>query len=194
MLAQLTGKSIRRRDRDTMPVAVKTPREEFGQLFHKMGWNKGVEVGVNKGTYSTILCKTHPDIELYCIDPWGESPRLKRKYEMCQRKFANYNVKLMKMTSMEAVKEFEDNSLDFAYIDGNHTFDFVMTDIIFWSYKVRPCGIIACHDYFALQSAGVVKAVDTYCFCHNIRPYYVTREIYPTAFWIKPKVTNVHWG
>jgi len=183
IIAQVTGISIRKRDHDTMPAAVKTLREDFGRLFRKLGLNKGVEVGVNTGTYSQMLCEKHPDIELFCIDTWQRYPG---RYRRARRKLRPYNATLIQSDSMEALNRFEDDSLDFAYIDANHTFDYVMADIIFWSRKVRQFGIIACHDYFAIQDGGVVQAVDAYTFCHNIRPWYVTREVFPSVFWVKP--------
>ena len=39
------------------------------------------------------------------------------------------------MRSEEAVPTIQDESLDFVYIDGNHTFDDVMFDLILWSRK-----------------------------------------------------------
>ena len=49
---------------------------------------------------------------------------------------------------MEAVKDFEDGSLDFVYIDGNHDFLHATEDIWWWAKKVRNGGVIAGHDYW----------------------------------------------
>ena len=87
---------------------------------------------------------------------------------------------------MDALADFEDSSLDFVFIDGNHTFDYAVSDIIYWSYKVRKGGIVAAHDYYAFAKNGVMKAVDAYTHCHHIDPWYVTYEHVPTAFWFKP--------
>lgn len=87
---------------------------------------------------------------------------------------------------MEALKDFSDDFLDFVYIDANHEFDYCCPDIIFWSQKVRSGGIVACHDYFHHVRGGVVHAVNAYTASHNIQPWYVTREVFPTAFWVKP--------
>jgi len=187
------GLSKRKTARDTMPVGVKIERIVLGELFYKTGLNYGVELGVNRGTYSKFLCETHPDLQLTCIDKWhSDDPKPKRqkrqdeKYERAVKKLKPWNVKFIRKHSMDALSDFADNALDFIYIDAGHDFDNVMPDIIFWSKKVRPGGMIACHDYFALTGGGVVKAVDSYTFCHNIHPYYVTRELFPTAFWVKP--------
>ena len=51
------------------------------------------------------------------------------------------------MTSLEAAKQFEDNSLDFVYIDACHQYDDVVEDIKLWEPKVRPGGWIGGHDF-----------------------------------------------
>lgn len=61
--------------------------------------------------------------------------------------------------SLEAVCEFEDESLDFVFIDAAHDYESVKADIESWIHKVKPKGIIAGHDYL---SPGVKKAVDEY--------------------------------
>lgn len=49
---------------------------------------------------------------------------------------ANYpQIIKMKKTSMEALNDFEDASVDFVYIDAIHTYEGVCADIIGWSKK-----------------------------------------------------------
>jgi predicted O-methyltransferase YrrM len=70
--------------------------------------------------------------------------------------------------SMDAVDDIPDNSLDFVFIDANHAFDYVMLDLIYWTKKVRPGGIVSGDDYFHFKKAGVVEAVDAYTKAHGI--------------------------
>ena len=86
---------------------------------------------------------------------------------------------------MDAAKEIDPSSLDFAYIDADHSFDFVIEDIIHWSNRVRSGGVVACHDYHHGRNVDVVYAVDAYTRAHHIDPWYVTKESQPTAYWIK---------
>ena len=61
------------------------------------------------------------------------------------------------MTSVDASKIIEDNSIDFIYIDANHID--VATDLKCWFPKLKEGGIIAGHDY-----GGKVKEdVDKFC-------------------------------
>ena len=67
--------------------------------------------------------------------------------------------------SNEAYLDFEDNSIDAIYIDGNHTYDGVKEDIIYWSPKVKPGGLIVGDDY--LTFSEVRKAVKELFPNHN---------------------------
>ncbi len=167
-------------------------RNDLAKLLGALNYNRGVEIGVRKGVFSRKLCKYNRNLELFSIDPWGEY--LEGKYyqelqdslhKQAVEALIPFNATIIKKTSMEALADFEDESLDFAYIDGNHKFDYVAPDIIYWSQKVRKNGIVAVHDYYNGE-VGVGQAVDAYTRAWDIRPWYVTKELQPTAFWVKP--------
>lgn len=183
---------------DCMPIAAKNcNRLTLADCWNKLGYKLGAEIGVNKADYSLELLNRIPDCHLICVDIWEEykyNIRTKndqdKNYQIaCNRLqpfIDNGRVTILKMSSMQAVEQYYDNSLDFVFIDGDHTFDYCCMDIIRWSQKVRSGGMIGVHDYLAMRKGGVMKAVEAYTHCHNISPWFVTREIIPTAFWIKP--------
>ena len=63
------------------------------------------------------------------------------------------NLKVIKKSSLEAVKDFDDGSIDMVFIDGGHSYEEVKDDIIAWLPKCKKmlCG----HDlpYESVQSA-----------------------------------------
>ena len=61
-----------------------------------------------------------------------------------------------------------DKTLDFVFIDGDHTFNNVMLDILLWTPKVRKGGIISGHDYYSHKAGGVIPAVNAYCEANKI--------------------------
>ena len=71
------------------------------------------------------------------------------------------------MTSEEASKHFENESLDFVFIDGLHDYESVKNDISYWYPKVKVGGIISGHDYCA--GWGVMPAVDEWCTSNNYK-------------------------
>jgi len=152
------------------------------------GFKKGVEVGVYKAEFTEHFAKA--GLEIYGVDPWmgqgyeGHEHRQERQdvlYAHAQRVVTPYpNCKLIRKTSADASKDFEDESLDFIYIDGNHGLKYVIEDLWNWSPKIRKGGIIAGHDWghkphpridsFCLH---VTPAVDAWTTCMHIDNWYV---------------------
>ena len=81
-------------------------------------------------------------------------------YERVKKIFENNNkCKIIKNTSENAVKLFENNSLDIVFIDAEHTYPKVKQDINNWLEKVKNKGYLTGHDY-SLTFFGVIKAVN----------------------------------
>ena len=167
-------------------------RNDLAGLIGRLGLKIGVEVGVRKGDFSEVLCKNISEIKLSCVDPWDayyhfDKEYGKQNYEIAKEKLSPYGAALIKSLSVDAAPLFEDNSLDFVYIDGDHRFDAVMIDLILWGQKVRPGGIISGHDYYRFRNGGVVPAVDVYTHCHYINEWFITDEKEASFFFVKPE-------
>jgi predicted O-methyltransferase YrrM len=65
-------------------------------------------------------------------------------------------IRTIKGDSLVVHELFEEGSIDFLFIDGNHTYDHVQKELEFWIPKIKKGGAIAGHDYFE----GVKRAVD----------------------------------
>ena len=66
---------------------------------------------------------------------------------------------------MDAVKDFDDESLDFVYIDGNHLYPAVKKDIDLWWPKVKAGGVMGGHDYDIVSSS---HNIDTYLYTFRV--------------------------
>jgi predicted O-methyltransferase YrrM len=119
---------------------------------------------------------------------------LERQYEESKSRLAPYDCAVIRKTSMEAVKDFEDESIDFVYIDGNHTQKYVLEDIEEWSKKVKKGGVISGHDYVVFKQREInhVKSVvNQYAKEHDIKLYILgrrdegKRDLFRSWFWIK---------
>jgi hypothetical protein len=157
-------------------------RIDLAKHFNELGFKKGAEIGVADGRYAEILCQEIPGLTLFGIDPWMPYKGNWRSeeyqagaYKKAKERLDKYDVRLIHHTSIGAYIDefgedyFEDDSLDFVFIDGCHTFDNVMLDIILWSRKVKKGGIVSGHDYYHHKAGGVIPAVDTYIKAHNIK-------------------------
>ena len=168
-------------------------REDLYDVMNEMGcFTRGCEVGVAQATNAKEMLNRIDWLKLFCVDPWHKyanwsQEKMDLRYQRATRKLKPYGERatIIRKTSMAAVGQFKDGSLDFVYLDGFHDFDWIMSDMIFWIPKVRPGGIIAGHDYYPFYRAGVITAVDAYVKAHNITQWYVTRERHSSFFWVK---------
>lgn len=168
-------------------------RDTFAELLGELNFNKGAEVGVQSGMYSEVLLVKNPNLHLQCVDPWSAYLKVSDEqsevaYQLAIKRLEPYKdrVTFVRKPSVEASRDFPDNSLDFVYIDGAHDFDNVMLDILHWVPKVKRGGIISGHDYYVFFRGGVIKAVDYYIAAHGISMWYVTKELLRTWFWVNP--------
>jgi len=68
-------------------------------------------------------------------------------------------VNLIKGHSLDVVNKYEDESIDFCFIDGSHEYEDVKKDIEAYLPKVKSGGILAGHDYDKIWD-GVIRGVD----------------------------------
>jgi len=105
-----------------------------------------IEVGCFSGVSSRIFalgCR-----ELHCVDPYSW-PAVFEAEKIFDSIMPDYpNIKKIKMTSAEASKLYEEDSVDFIYIDADHTYDAVIEDIDSWISKVKKGGYLAGHDIY----------------------------------------------
>ena len=165
-------------------------RDDLPQFFIEMGFKIGAEIGVKKGEFSEKFCQA--GLSLYAIDPWlsypdyggSETPTetdyFNGLYEQTKKRLSPYSKsKIIRKTSMEAASDIPDNSLDFVYIDSNHQLMYVIEDLVIWSKKVKPGGIISGHDYIYTNprtQAGtvhVIYALNAYTQAYKIQNWYL---------------------
>ena len=138
----------------------------------------GAEVGVYDGKMSGALFKLIPMLRLYMIDRWtaytpdqvagdpaARMPKIGRK-EWKKIRAAAFAVAakykdrstIFRMDSVEAASYIPDASLDFVFIDGDHSYEGCKRDIMAWMPKVKPGGWLMGHDYTIRP--GIKRAVD----------------------------------
>lgn len=151
------------------------------------GPRRGVEVGVWRGEMSASLLRLKPDLFLYMVDNWLPSEERPESYRLsgdirsqddaetmadAARKAIAWTEawedrrKIFLGDSLDAADYFDDGSLDFVFLDAEHTYEAVSADIVAWLPKIRSGGLMSGHDYSppGVHSKrgwpGVVRAVD----------------------------------
>jgi predicted O-methyltransferase YrrM len=129
-----------------------------------------VEIGVWKGKSAAFMAveiiNSGKNIRFDCVDTWEGSeehidpnsgffePNLVNDKDWLYKHFLE-NISPVKeiitpirKPSLEAVKLYDDESLDFVFIDAAHDYENVLKDIQAWYHKVKPItGVISGHDY-----------------------------------------------
>ena len=149
-------------------------RKTLYEGFRTTELKVGAEIGVAYGHNSINILETIPSLQLlYLVDPWAGVVRTKEFYQSVKDKaYKNLLPHSDRVTIMDTTSQMAAPSipwpLDFVYIDGDHSYDAVMLDIILWGRKVRPGGFLAGHDYVRTRKHGVYRAVNDYANYHNI--------------------------
>lgn len=174
-------------DTKRMPIEIpNVGRNDLAKLFAELGFKIGVEVGVECGVFTEVLCRANPQAKIYGVDAWKayagyrdhvSQIKLEGFFGIATQRTASFNCELIRKFSLDAVKEFPRDLLDFVYIDGNHELPFVMNDIIEWSRRVRPGGVISGHDYYKStrfdKKNHTVFAVNCYTEAYQVRPWFL---------------------
>jgi hypothetical protein len=125
----------------------------------------GAEIGTASGDNALSLLQELQIKKLFLIDPYipyveGGRPLSFQETEQAARdKLSEFSQTVwLHKTSSDAVKDVQE-PLDFVYIDGNHSYEYVKQDIANYYPLVKQGGVIGGHDYIARHDVGIYRAV-----------------------------------
>jgi hypothetical protein len=180
LIANRKPNAVEVRAHDILSRLPQGPKSAESRLF-------GAEIGVFTGALSALLLD-RPDLNLIMVDSWkgdgkdyiGDSgdwhSRLSQakqdEYRKCAERIAaeaGHRARVLAMPSNEAVHFVPDASLDFVFIDADHSYEGCKRDVEMWARKVKPGGLLSGHDYgnTDFEDFGVTRAVDEYVAAHN---------------------------
>lgn len=188
-------------------------RDLVGQMLQQLGFQTGVELGVQRGHYAKAILDAWPKCQkYYLVDAWEHQKNYSDIANVAQEEhnaflteakqvlsnYAEKTVFIRKFTK-DAVQDVP-NDVDFVYVDARHDYCGVEEDILLYWPKVRPGGVMAGHDYLTApevppgqdwslcmdgtKKIGAVKgAVDNFAMKNNLQVF-VTYQDPPWSTWI----------
>lgn len=157
-------------------------------LQHRFGDRpiRGAEIGVYLGETSAEVLKALPQLRLLMIDSFADAEIQKvsrhirltgeqaKQQAIARTAFASERRAIIESSSNAASRMELDRSLDFVFIDADHSYEAVKQDIALWWPKVALGGLLCGHDYNSrlerkdkLHIAGVKVAVDEFVEKHE---------------------------
>lgn len=155
---------------------------------------KGIEIGTCRAESTAYFLEKCPNINLLTtIDPYkgyqdwnGEITQetVDRFMEVAKKNLKQYGkrVKMLREESVNAAGTFKDESVDFIFVDGDHSYDATLADCEAYYPKLKKGGIFCGHDYQTIES--VKRSVDEFRTKHKITsPINLTTN--SAFFWYK---------
>lgn len=135
--------------------------DQMPALIAARDLKRGAELGVAFGWHAHAMLQVPTLDKLYLVDRWqhvegyadlmNQNPpeKFEAMYHFVCKKMHPFGprAEILRMETSAAAVLMPDGSLDFIYVDAEHTPDAVARDLRGWCSKVRPGGIIAGHDW-----------------------------------------------
>jgi hypothetical protein len=154
-------------------------RRDLWQVVPAVG--DAVEIGVAEGYFSTdILAWPIRFPRVYMVDRWesvttqkGDASNPQRWHDKnladAQARVAQYGERavFLRGGSVAMADQVPDGSLALVYIDGDHSYEGCLRDIVAWFPKLGPGAVMAFHDY-ENPVYGVKRAVTYFVESHQL--------------------------
>lgn len=118
-----------------------------------------VELGAHAGRSTAYMARIlNPNFSFFTVDEWKIYPYKKFIANLKNNGITTEHVTPIIADSSEASRLFDPESVDFVFIDADHSYQGVLRDIVAWLPRMKKTGVIAGHDYH-YANLGVIKAV-----------------------------------
>ena len=155
---------------------------------------QGIEIGVYHGVNSYMLLDACPNIKkIVGVDPFESY--MDWQYMVTQdvmdEAYAAFNenlelmknrFELLKMKSIDAASELENDAYDFVFIDGDHSIKAVLSELEMYVPKIKKGGLVAGHD-IGLYSVNM--AVQGWCRKNHVSPSDIHIVENQSWYWVK---------
>ncbi len=176
---------------------------------------RGAEIGVWKGHLSEYLLRNMPNIVQYLmVDRWVAAPEGSPYWQTVDKKaradvatmtrakkmatrltdFAADRRRILRLESGRAARLVLKESLDFVFIDADHSYYGVSRDLRLWYLNLKPGGIMSGHDIDQEHLPDVTVAVGDWLRERGFKESDLRRGLHKTYFVTKPRAEadNAH--
>jgi len=169
----------------------------FAKKYFRNKKITALEVGTYRGLNAKNLFKELNLKLLYIVDPWEENESylknnphaiqdtLNKAEQETDKRLKGKPIKKIKKYSDDALKDVPE-SVDFIYIDGDHSYKQSKKDMINYWEKLKKGGIMGGHDICnPWDNYGVARAFMEFCFENKLKP-----KISRTDWWVIKEIRN----
>lgn len=154
----------------------------------------GIEIGTCRAESTAYLLAECPNIaKIHTVDPYmayddwvgNINQEIVDKFMMiAQENLKPYGdrFEMVRWTSAEAAAKFEPESVDFIFVDGDHSYDATLADCKAYYPLLKKSGFFCGHDYSSIEA--VSRAVNDFRNEHGITSP-INLSTNSTFFWYK---------
>ena len=185
IIGDISKKSPRKEATKKRRVSKERVRRKFLQKLPKGG--VAVEIGVWQGEFSPTILELIKPKKLVLIDPWAHisddshseafvgrtrKAKMDKIFDKVVKRFdaeiTAGQVSMIRDFSVPALEKFEAKSISFAYVDGDHSYEGVKSDLVALFPKMKTGGIMAFDDYHrrGWWGDGVIRAINEFLGAH----------------------------
>lgn len=164
-------------------------KQAYRYLNRQLGHvRNAVEIGVFEADNLIELKQYLKPVNLVGVDryvTYPDQPKDKPMnlvLETAQHRANDIGATLVVDDSTNYANTVPDSSLDFVYIDGDHSYEACKHDITVWWPKIKPGGILSGHDFAASGNVdyGVIQATTEFAEAHDLTLHVIAG---PFATW-----------
>lgn len=127
-----------------------------------------VELGVDQGEFSRFVIDQLQAKRHFMVDTWATERFNEAKMNEVEQKFADEinlgKAKIIREESINAATLFSNSSVDFCYVDTDHSYAQTYAELLAWAPKIASGGVLAGDDF----SVGNPKSGISYGVIHAV--------------------------
>jgi hypothetical protein len=143
------------------------------QLIHRRNHSSGLEIGVYKGGWTTLILDNLPLTSIVGIDPYPGLFEIRSIME----KETSTHINAGRFFHYETIDSCPAKyTYDFIHIDGEHSEEAVMKDLLFSYSKLNDGGMIIIDDFMSRMFPGITAQTILLAYQLDLKPVLITQS------------------